>query len=391
MELRLVPPAGPGCTWRVTGRSLTRGAEAWDSVWAELLGPGDRFFFSSGRGALAFLLGLLNEAGGSGAPVILPAYTCWSVAAAAARAGRRIRLCDLSPDTLALDLDQVRAWCRTGPHVVIAASLLGVPGNVAELESLCRETGAFLIDDAAQTLGARPGGRPAGSYGDAGIFSTGRGKIISGFHGGILTVRDPRLAGAAAGRFGTLPAHALGASLGALALYFLSPLIQHPRLFWLPAAIPALGLGRTVFDPSFPVGRLRPVSRRVLGSAAPDVGAANLRRRQSAAGWIRCLEGLPLRFLTSGAAVYPRLGVLLPDRAAADRCVAAARRAGVMASRLYPKVLADLPELAGHRMGDEEVPGARSLCDRLVTLPTHRYLSPADMARVRDGWKGLLA
>jgi dTDP-4-amino-4,6-dideoxygalactose transaminase len=391
MGLRLVPPAGPGFTWRVTGRSLTRRADAWDSVWTELLGPGNRFFFSSGRGALAFLVGLPGGEGWSGAPVILPAYTCYSVAAAAVRAGRRIRLCDLSPETMALDLDQVREWCRTGPHVVIAASLLGVPCNLADLEKLCRETGAFLVDDAAQTLGALPGARPAGSYGDAGIFSTGRGKIISGFHGGILTVRDPRLAEAAARSFGALPAYGLGASLGALALYFLSPLLQHPRMFWLPAGVPALGIGRTVFDPSFPVGRLRPLSKRVLGSAAPDVQEANLRRRQLAEGWIRCLEGLPVRFLTSGAAVYPRLGALLPDRAAADRCVAAARRAGVTASRLYPKVLADLPELAVYRMGDEDVPGARSLCDRLVTLPTHRYLSPADMARVRGRWEETLA
>jgi dTDP-4-amino-4,6-dideoxygalactose transaminase len=391
MGLRLVPPAGPGSIWRVTGRSLTRGADAWDSVWTELLGPGARFFFSSGRGALAFLLGLLGEEGGSDAPVILPAYTCYSVAAAAVRAGRRVRLCDLSPETLELDLERIREWCRTGPHVVVAASLLGVPCNVAELETACRETGALLIDDAAQTLGARPGRRPAGSYGDAGIFSTGRGKIISGFHGGILTIRDSRLAGAAARRFGALPAHGLGASLGALALYFLSPLLQHPRLFWLPAAIPALGIGRTVFDPSFPVGRLRLFSRRVLGSAAPDVEAANQRRRRAAGEWIRCLEGLPVRFLTSGDAVYPRLGVLFPDRAAAERGVAAARRAGVMASRLYPEVLADVPELAGHRLGDGEVPGARSLRDRLVTLPTHRYLSPADMARVRERWEGVLA
>lgn len=391
MGLRLVPPAGPGFTWRVTGRSLARGADAWESTWAELLGPGDRYFFSSGRGALAFLLELLAGEGWPEAPVILPAYTCYSVAAAAVRAGRRIRLCDISPVSLALDLDRIRRWCRTGPHIVVAASLLGVPCNVAELEPLCRETGAFLVDDAAQTLGARPGGRPAGSFGDAGIFSTGRGKIISGFHGGILTVRDPRLSGAAGRRFRALPAHGLGASLAALTLYLLSPLLQHPRLFWLPAAIPALGIGRTVFDPSFPVDRLRPLSRRVLGSAAPDVGTANLRRRQAAGAWMRSLEGLPVRFLASETAVYPRLGALLPDRAAAERCVAAAREAGVMASRLYPRVLADLPELAGRRMEDGEVSGARSLCDRLVTLPTHRYLSSADMARLRGRWEGLLA
>jgi dTDP-4-amino-4,6-dideoxygalactose transaminase len=390
MGPRLVPPAGYSMNWRITGQSLVRPAVAWEESWSDLLGAGERFFFSSGRGALAFLLEILRDTGWANARVIMPGYTCFSVAAAAARARFRIRLCDLSPDSLALDAEQVRRWCRTGRHIVIAASLLGVPCNVKELEAICRETGSFLIDDAAQTMGALPAGQPAGSFGDAGLFSTGRGKIISGFHGGILTLRSPGLSGQARDRYDRLRPQAVVACLGALDLFLMSPLLQHPRVFWLPARIPALGIGRTEFDPGFPVRRLRRMSIRVLGAVTPDVRSANLARRRRAAAWRERLAGLPLRFLGAESAVYPRLGIRLPDAAARGQAVAAARRAGVMAAPMYPSVVADIPAVRDLLEGDVALPGSRQLCDTLVTLPTHRHVTDRDMRRVGEAWSKLL-
>jgi dTDP-4-amino-4,6-dideoxygalactose transaminase len=311
------------------------------------------------------------------------------VAAAATRAGFRIRLCDVAPDSLAMDAEQIRRWCRAGRHIVIAASLLGVPCNIGELEAICRETGSFLVDDAAQTLGALPAGQPAGSFGDAGVFSTGRGKIIAGYHGGILTLRSPTLAGQARVAFRRLRVQSVGSCLGALDLFLLSPLLQHPRVFWLPARIPALGIGRTTFDPGFPIRRLRPMSIRLLGAATPHVRTANQGRRRRVAAWREHLAGLPLHLLTAGTAVYPRLGVRLDNASARGPAVDAARQAGVMASPMYPSVLADIPPLHDLLEGDVALPGARKLCDTLVTLPTHRHVTEQDMIRVRQAWSNL--
>ncbi|MCZ7582456.1 MAG: DegT/DnrJ/EryC1/StrS family aminotransferase [Deltaproteobacteria bacterium] len=49
-----------------------------------------------------------------------------------------------------------------------------------------RATAFFLIEDAAQTMGAMIDGRAAGSFGDASLLSFGRGKPVGGQGGGVL-------------------------------------------------------------------------------------------------------------------------------------------------------------------------------------------------------------
>ncbi|MBL8560342.1 MAG: DegT/DnrJ/EryC1/StrS aminotransferase family protein [Hyphomonadaceae bacterium] len=63
--------------------------------------------------------------------------------------------------------------------------------RIAEIAELCRARGVWLIEDCAISLGARPGGRHVGSYGDAAFFSFGLFKFVSSYFGGAVTMRDP--------------------------------------------------------------------------------------------------------------------------------------------------------------------------------------------------------
>lgn len=54
---------------------------------------------------------------------------------------------------------------------------------------LARARNIRVIDDAAQALGATIGGRPAGTFGDAGILSFGSDKICFGLGGGAVVSR----------------------------------------------------------------------------------------------------------------------------------------------------------------------------------------------------------
>ena len=67
---------------------------------------------------------------------------------------------------------------------VVTANLYGIPNALPDLERIARERGVYLLDDAAQSLGARLGGRAVGTFGDAGLYSFDKGKIICTIQGG---------------------------------------------------------------------------------------------------------------------------------------------------------------------------------------------------------------
>lgn len=71
-------------------------------------------------------------------------------------------------------------------RIVICVNLYGTPAKLTEIQSICREHGAVLIEDAAESLGASFEGRQTGTFGDYGIFSFNGNKIITTSGGGML-------------------------------------------------------------------------------------------------------------------------------------------------------------------------------------------------------------
>lgn len=95
-----------------------------------------------------------------------------------------------------MDPDALRKAFEIYPDVkvVIFVHLYGVPGKIEEVRNICREHGAVLIEDAAESLGAvtdLDGSEvPTGSIGDFGIVSFNGNKILTGSSGGMLIVPD---------------------------------------------------------------------------------------------------------------------------------------------------------------------------------------------------------
>lgn len=78
--------------------------------------------------------------------------------------------------------------------IVIFVHLYGLSGKIEKIRRICREHGAVLIEDAAESLGAcvyiDNKEVPTGSMGDYGIISFNGNKIITGSSGGMLIVPD---------------------------------------------------------------------------------------------------------------------------------------------------------------------------------------------------------
>ncbi|MEA3503411.1 MAG: DegT/DnrJ/EryC1/StrS family aminotransferase, partial [Actinomycetota bacterium] len=99
---------------------------------------------------------------------------------------------NLDPDLL----DQALRTARTqGRRVgaVIAVDLFGQCADYWQIEAICERHGVPLIEDAAEALGATCEGRPAGSFGRAGILSFNGNKIITTSGGGALVSNDEEL------------------------------------------------------------------------------------------------------------------------------------------------------------------------------------------------------
>ena len=134
-------------------------------------------------------------------PVALPAYCCYDIATAADAAGVEFVLYDIDPATLGPDGTSLYRALEQGARVIVAVHLYGLPVDLSAVAGLAEAAGAIVIEDAAQAVGARLGGRPAGSLGRYAVLSFGRGKGMTGGRGGALLLNAPAAAdGASQGR-----------------------------------------------------------------------------------------------------------------------------------------------------------------------------------------------
>jgi dTDP-4-amino-4,6-dideoxygalactose transaminase len=93
-------------------------------------------------------------------------------------------------------LDVADVERRIGPQTraIVATHMWGNPEDMPALRALVQEKGLLLIEDACLGLGAVAGGKPAGSWGDAGVFSFGCVKPIQTGEGGMIVTNDDALA-----------------------------------------------------------------------------------------------------------------------------------------------------------------------------------------------------
>jgi len=339
------------------------------------LGGAEVTLHASGREALRVALAWLAKQSGRD-EVLIPAYTCFSIPASAVAAGLRVRLVDVTlagrvdPDSLAsLPLERAAA--------LVVSNLFGVPEPVRALRECCARAGVALIDDAAQSLGARAQEGPVGARGDLGILSFGRGKPLGALGGGaIVWPAEPTLS--------SPPARPRRAKALAKALAYDAAL--QPAVFGLLAAIPALHIGETPFEPDFARGAIDGASLCLAAVAARDLeeqARERARRADALAADIEAASAFrSLRADPGDTAVYPRLAVVAPSAQARDRALAALRDLG--ASGMYPSSLDGVPALRPHLAGEPACETARELAARLLTLPTHREITGAHRARLLE-------
>jgi len=368
----------------VSGRDV---AETLRQAIGHRFGVRHSFLTSTGRAGLTLLLRAMRHlAPATRDEVILPSYTCFSVAASIAKAGLRPRIVDISAATLDYAPDQLDAADFSRVLAIVATNLYGLPNDLPALSETARRHGVFLIDDAAQSMGASVGGRWSGTWGDAGLFSLDKGKNVSAIDGGVIVTNSEAVASALEQELQSIPSPGGVVSCLGLAKAVAYAVLLRPRLYWIPNSIPQLGLGKTVFTTDFPLERpprsLVALAVTMLDRLDEFTGA----RHANAAKLLEVLSAVPgLQPIapTAGTApVYLRLPILIADANARDRALARLNAAGIGATGSYPASIADIAELQCSVAGGvSNAETGRRVARQIVTLPTHAFVTPADVRR----------
>jgi perosamine synthetase len=340
----------------------------------------------SGTAALLVALRTLSELAPDRRTVVVPAYTCPLVAIAVRSLGLELRLCDSRAQHFDMDPRALSEACDSDTLAVIPTHLAGLVADVDSAKEVARRVGAWVIEDAAQALGARAHGRSVGLCGDIGFFSLAAGKGLSIYEGGLLLTRDAALRDALRRTHQAMvpsrPIWELRRSLellGLAALYRPSALgvaYGRPLRSALRRGDPVAAVGDD-FPPTIPLQRVGRWREGVGTSAAARLPAfieklrSQATRRVDRLRQIREVKVFEPRTDTEGS--WPFLLLRVPDMHRRDAILAPLWTAGVGVSQLFVHALPDYSYLAD-RVPQTPMPNASSFAVQTLTISNSPWL-----------------
>ncbi len=364
--------------------------------WPCLPGP---ILTCSGTAALVVALKTLFRRAPERNTVIAPAYSCPLVPLAAALVpGLRVAVCDTLPGGFDLDPLQLDELCGKNTLAVLPTHLGGRVADAGLAVSVAARCGAYVIEDAAQALGAfAADGNSVGLAGDVGFFSLAAGKGLTTFEGGVLVSRDPALRAELAGvARETLPSSLFWTLRRNLELLGYG-LLYNPlglRLAYgrnlrqkLDRGDEAGAVGDYFTLANIPLHGLDGLRGRVAANGLarlPAFLAAGKERAKARRQRLAGLKGAVVLADPPGAdGVWPFFMLLLRSREQRDRALQKLWRAGLGVSKLFVRALPDYDFLRPLFQGREpDCPNARDLAARMLTISNTPWLDGAAFERI---------
>lgn len=343
-----------------------------------MVGGFNRVYGNSARSLLFLLLQSLSGNEPSRKEVLIPGYTCYSVAAAVVKAGLGIAVYDVEPKTLEPDFNSLRRKLSENTLAVISQHLFGISSEIGLINEMAHAQGAVHIEDAAQAMGGSDRFGPLGTKGDFGLFSLGRGKPLPLGRGGIL-ISSKMVSYLEPSK------NSKHSGVADVVKVILARIFSRPSLYHFAERLP-IGLGKTPFDPDFKVKGISSAIKGLLFRSMPLLEPYNRHRRKIANQYKNNLPPESLIDEPQGSnCVYNRFPILAPTTKVGLKF----KHLGVR--RMYPSCIVDERKIRTFIHSEEDTPGARELAQRLITLPTHSRISPSTAWHISNALQNDLA
>lgn len=315
--------------------------ECLERAMADYLGVDHAIAVGSGSDALRLSLVALDI--GVGDEVITTPFTFAATLEAIVHTGATPVPVDIDPATYNLDPRAVAAAVTANTRAVLPVHLFGLPADMQRICAIASSHGLAVVEDCAQSLGARIDGRPAGSFGTAAAFSFYPTKILGGIgDGGLIATGDAELAR----RLRGLRNHGDNGTGG--------------------------------YDSAGFNSRLDEIQAAVLMLKLDHLDARVARRRHIAARYNQLLAASGAQLPTAGAGVEHAYGCYTLGVAGRDRLRAQLGEAGIGSALYYARPLHLHPRLAAAcRYG--ALPHAEAAAARCLSLPIFPELSDAEV------------
>jgi dTDP-4-amino-4,6-dideoxygalactose transaminase len=328
---------------------------------AERAGTAEAIAVASGTDAL--VMALMAEGIGPGDAVLVPSFTFTATAEVVLLVGATPVFVDVDERSFNLDpasFEQAVATTRRvgalEPRAVIAVDLFGRPADYPALEAVAAREGLLIVDDAAQGYGGALDGRPVGSLAPVTATSFFPAKPLGGYgDGGAILTDDADRARV----LRSIRQHGEGADR-----YEIVRLGLNGRLDTFQAAVLLVKL--EVFDEEL--------------EARDRVAAAY---RERLADVVVCPE------IPAGVrSAWAQYTIQVDER---DRVRAVLAEAGVPTAVYYPKPMHLQTAYLRYGEGPGSLPVSERLCGRVLSLPMHPYLEPAQVDLVCDAVRRAVA
>lgn len=202
----------------------------FEDTFAKYIGSKHAVMVPSARYGCYLLLKALGV--GPGDEVIIPAMTYFAIPAMVQLLGAKPVWADIDLTTHVLDPKAFEAAITPKTKAVIPTHLFGTPCPMDPINAIAKKHGVKVIEDCAQSTGARYRGKKVGGLADAAYYTFGLTKNITTLSGAMITTNDDRVAAevrAAIDAGGPMPKKkATKEALTGVAMFFAT----HPLLYW---------------------------------------------------------------------------------------------------------------------------------------------------------------
>ena len=324
---------------------------------------GVKHCITCGNGTDALTMAMMAWGFKEGDAVFVPDFTFFSSGEIVSHAGATPVFVDVDMDTFNISAESLEKAVKKTldegilkPQAVVAVDLFGLPADFAAVRAVADKYGLKVLEDGAQGFGGNIEGKVACSFGDISTTSFFPAKPLGCYgDGGAVFTDDDEIAAL----LESIRVHGKGEMK-----YDNVRIGLNSRLDTIQAAV--LDVKLSAFDDY----ELVDINK----------AADKYTEKLSALGEKVKTPVIPEGFYSSWA----QYTIQLSDRKTRDDLQAALKAEGIPSMVYYPKPMHRQEAFAGQKYDDAEFPNTLKLCDTVLSLPMHPYLTDEDIDTVVD-------